>query len=65
MAKKKSKNRDSLIVASKVREYIKSEGLMTSGELLDALSEAVYGVLDSAMGRTRDNKRSTVRAHDL
>ena len=62
---KKSKNRDSLIVASKVREYIKSENLMTSGELLEALSEAVYGVLDKAMGRTRDNKRSTVRAHDL
>jgi histone H3/H4 len=62
---KKASNRDSLIVASKVREYIKSEKLMTSGELLEALSEAVYGVLDKAMARTRDNKRSTVRAHDL
>ena len=64
MAKKKSK-RDSLIVASKVREYIKSENLMTSGELLESLSDSVYEVLDAAMARTRGNKRSTVRACDL
>lgn len=64
MAKKKAK-RENLVVGSKVREYIKAQGLMTSGELIEALSEKVHDMLDDAMSRTGANKRSTVRAHDL
>ncbi len=61
MAKKK----DSLIVASKVKAYIKSKKMMTSSDALGALSDAVYCMLDAAIVRTKANRRSTVKPHDL
>ena len=60
-----AKKRESLIVASKVKAYIKSKKMMTSSELLGALSDAVYCMLDSAAARTKANRRSTVKAQDL
>jgi len=61
MAKKK----ESLIVASKVKAYIKAKKMMTSSELLDALNGAVHCMLDRAADRTKANRRSTVKAQDL
>jgi len=61
MAKKK----DSLIVASKVKAYIKSKGMMTASESIEAISEKVYCMLDQAAARTKANRRSTVKAQDL
>ena len=61
MAKKK----ESLIVASKVKAYIKSQKMMTSSEALGAISDKVYGMLDEAIARTKANRRSTVKAQDL
>jgi hypothetical protein len=60
-----AKKRESLIVASKVRAYIKSKKMITSSELVEATSEAVYGMLDGAIARAKANRRSTVRAQDL
>ena len=67
MAKKKkaTKKRESLIVASKVKAYIKSKKMMTSSESLGALSDKVYCILDCAIARTKGNRRSTVKAQDL
>jgi hypothetical protein len=61
MAKKK----ESLIVASKVKAYIKSKKMMTSSDALGALNDALYGVLDAAIARTKANRRSTVKPQDL
>jgi hypothetical protein len=61
MAKKK----ESLIVASKVKAYIKSKKMMTSSESLEAISNKVYCMLDDAIVRTKANRRSTVKAQDL
>ena len=61
MAKKK----ESLIVASNVKAYIKSKKMMTSSDMLAALSDAVYCMLDKAATRTKANRRSTVKAQDL
>jgi len=61
MAKKK----ESLIVASKVKAYIKSNKMMTSSDALGAINDVVYNALDAAMARTKSNRRSTVRAQDL
>ncbi len=61
MAKKK----ESLIVASKVKAHIKSKGMMTSSDALEAISEKVYCILDSAIARTQANRRSTVKPQDL
>jgi len=60
MAKK-----ESLIVASKVKAYIKSKKMMTSSDALEALSNKVYCILDAAAERTKANRRSTVKAQDL
>ena len=63
MAKKKSK--DVLVVASKVKAYVKSKKMMTSSDAIGALSDAVYDLLDDAIARTKANRRSTVKPQDL
>jgi len=73
MAKKKAKKkaakkkacRESLVVASKVKAYIKSKKMMTSSDALCAISDQVYALLDDAIVRTKANKRSTVKPQDL
>ncbi len=60
-----AKKRDSLIVASKVKAYIKGKKMMSSSESLDAINEKLYGMLDAAAARTKANRRSTIKAQDL
>jgi len=57
--------KETLIVASKTKAYIKSQGCIVSSDALDALNERIYELLDNAIKRTKDNKRSTLRAHDF
>jgi len=56
---------ESLVVASKVKAYVKSKGMMSSSEMVQAISCKVYCMLDAAMARTQANRRSTVKAADL
>jgi hypothetical protein len=73
MAKKKAKrktgkpgkSREVLVVASKVKAYIKSKKMNTSAEALGALSDRVYCMLDEATSRTQANGRKTVKAQDV
>jgi hypothetical protein len=60
-----AKKRDSLVVASKVKAYVKSKKMMTSSDCVEELSDAVYAMLDKAITRTKANRRSTVKAQDL
>ena len=60
-----AKQRESLIVASKVKAYIKSKKMMTSADAVVALSDKVYCMLDAAAARTKANRRSTVKPQDL
>jgi len=65
MAKKaKGKGRDVLVVASKVREYVKSKKCNTSGEFIGELSNTVYEVIDKAINRAQSNNRKTIQAKD-
>ncbi len=57
--------KEPLVVASKVRAYLKGKGCMVSGELIDALNDYVAACLDKAAARTKANKRATVKAADL
>ena len=59
------KQKDVLVVASKVKAYIKSKKMMTSSDALEALSDKVYCLLDEAVVRTKANRRSTVKPQDL
>jgi len=73
MAKRAAKKRtarkgaakEPLVVASKVKNYIRSKGLMCSSEAVGALSDEVYRLLDAALHRTQANRRSTVKPQDL
>ena len=62
MAKKK---KEPLVVASKVKAYVKSKKMMTSAEAIEAMSDCVYAMLDAAVARAKANRRSTVKAQDL
>ena len=60
-----AKQRECLVVASKVKAYIKSKKMMTSSDAITAISDAVYCMLDAAVARTKANRRSTVKPQDL
>jgi hypothetical protein len=59
------KQREPLVVASKVKAHIKDQQMMTSSEALEAISDRVYDLLDAAIARAKANRRSTVKAQDL
>lgn len=63
MAKKSGK--EVLVVASKVKAFIKSKGCMTSSDSIQALSDKIYECLETAIKRTKANRRSTVKPQDL
>jgi len=70
MAKKKAKKKvakkkEVLVVASKIKAYVKSKKMMTSSDSIAALSDQVYAMLDAAITRTKANRRSTVKPQDL
>lgn len=54
-----------LVVASKVKAYIKDKQMMTSSDAISALSDKVCAILDEAVARAKANRRSTVKAQDL
>ncbi|EKO78599.1 hypothetical protein KHM19_13910 [Leptospira borgpetersenii] len=61
----KNVEKETLIVTSKVKAYIKSKGFMTSGDAIDGLNEKIHQLIDEAVKRTESNKRSTVRPTDF
>lgn len=54
-----------LVVASKVRGYLKTKNAKMSSELIGALNGKVEQLLDSAAARAQGNKRTTVKAQDV
>jgi len=55
-----------LVVASKVKSYIKSEGgCNTSGETIEALSKEVERLLKKAIESAKSSGRKTVMAKDV
>jgi histone H3/H4 len=66
MAKKaKKKDREVLVVASKIREYVKNNDCNTSGEFIGELSNTVYDLIDKAINRAQGNNRKTIQAKDV
>ncbi len=70
MAKKKAKKKgkvpkEPLIVASKVKAYVKAKGKMSSKEFLVAVNDCLCSCIDDAVRRAEGNKRSTLQPRDL
>ncbi|MEO6078020.1 MAG: hypothetical protein ABIP54_04495 [Candidatus Andersenbacteria bacterium] len=53
-----------LVVASKVRAYLKEKDAKMSGDLPEAINKKVMAVLDDAVMRAKGNKRTTVKPQD-
>ena len=56
---------DTLVVQSKVKEFVKKKGCQTSGTAIDALSKKVEQLLSEAIERAKSNNRSTVKDRDV
>ena len=73
MAKKKSKKKSAkkaskkevLVVASKVKAYVKSKGCMCGADAIAAMSDCVHCCLDQAIKRAKANRRKTVKVQDV
>ncbi len=61
----KAAEREQLVVGSKVKAYIKSNGNKTSSDVIEALNCKVHCLLDAACRRAAANKRTTLRGADL
>lgn len=64
-AAKKASKKEVLVVASKVKAYIRSKGCMCGAEAIQSISDCVYCCLDKAIERTKGNRRSTVKSQDI
>ena len=60
-----SKEKEILVVISKTKAYIKEKGFMMSSDAIDTLNEKMYQLIEDAIERTKNNKRSTLRPHDF
>jgi histone H3/H4 len=61
----KGRSRDTLVVASKVKAYIKGKKMNTSAEAINTLSDQVYTMIDNAATRSKANGRKTVKGQDI
>lgn len=56
---------ETLVIQSKVKDYIKKKGCQTSATAIDALSQRVANLLNDACERAKSNNRSTVKDRDI
>lgn len=64
-AGKKAGKGEVLVVASKVRQFIRGKDVNMSSEVIEALNAMVQDLLSKAVKRTIANKRKTLRPQDL
>ena len=60
-----AKENEMLLVGSKTKEALKSEGQNVSGEAMTALNEVVYKLIADAQERCKANGRKTIKATDF
>lgn len=60
-----NQEKEALIVASKTKAVIKELGCMVASDALDELNRKVYEMIENAVKRTKENKRTTLRPHDF
>jgi len=58
-------DKERLLVGTKVKDYVKDQGLMSSADMLDELNECVYNCLDRAIERAKANGRKTLQPRDV
>lgn len=56
---------ETLVIASRVKELIKEQGMRSDADFIDALSRKVADKVLKAIERAKSHNVSTVRARDL
>ena len=64
-AKAKKGGRESLVVTSKVKGFVRSAKMICANDLTTAVNSKMREILSAAAKRAQANKRSTVRPQDL
>jgi hypothetical protein len=64
-AKKTASAPAQLVVASKVKDAVKSQDVRMSSDFVEALNSEVDALVARAVARAKDNNRGTVRPQDL
>lgn len=59
------KEKEMLLIGTKTKDAIKSEGLNVSGDALDKLNEIVHDLVKHAQERCVSNGRKTVKGTDF
>lgn len=54
-----------LIVASKMKDAIRSNDCNVSGDVIEALNAKVHEMIVNAVSRAKENGRKTVRGYDF
>lgn len=62
---KKQKIKENIMVGSKTRDVVKSQGLNMSGDFVEALSSKSHDLIEQAAERAKANGRKTIRPSDL
>ena len=58
-------DKENLVVKSKLKEYVKSQGLSCAGDVADVLSEQLRIVVDDAITATKKDKKKTLLSRYL
>jgi histone H3/H4 len=56
---------ETVIVQSKMKDYLRGKGVNVSSDVLEALNAVVHHMMDKAIHRTKENGRKTVRGYDF
>ena len=59
------KEREVVVVGSKVKDVVREAECQSSGDLIEAISDKVHDLLEAAIARAKANGRATVRPYDL
>jgi histone H3/H4 len=63
--KAKASKMETVIVQSKMKDYLRAKGVNVSSDVLEALNAVVHHMMDAAVHRTKENGRKTVRGYDF
>jgi histone H3/H4 len=55
----------SFVVKKAIQDYAKKKNVQVSGDFYAALDKHIGRMLDSAVSRTSENKRKTLKPYDL
>ena len=64
-AKRSTKKREVLLVASKTKDALKGKKFNVSSDAIDAMNEHVYWLVEQAQKRCEANGRKTIRPYDI